>query len=78
MTDYFSKCPEAAALPNKTARSVAQFIFTTICRYSRQTQYTNASVVPCACYTLALIKNRAVDIESVVTLQIWMCKGDDQ
>ena len=55
MIDYFSKWPEAAALPNKTARSVAQFIFTTICRYSRQTQCMNVSVVPFACYTLALL-----------------------
>ena len=31
--DYFSKWPEAMALQDKSAVSIAKFIFETICRY---------------------------------------------
>ena len=33
LVDYFSKWPEAAPLTNKKADSVAQFLYTVICRY---------------------------------------------
>lgn len=33
MIDYFSKWPEAQALPNKCAQGVACFIYKTTCRY---------------------------------------------
>ena len=33
MIDYFSKWPEATALPDKTAKGVAQFIYRTCCRW---------------------------------------------
>ena len=32
-TDYFSKWPEAAALPNKNAISVATFLYSLYCRF---------------------------------------------
>jgi hypothetical protein len=32
LVDYFSKWPEAAALPNKKAESVASFLYKIICR----------------------------------------------
>ena len=32
-TDYFSKWPEACALPNKNATSVANFLYSLYCRY---------------------------------------------
>ena len=40
MIDYFTKWPEAAALPDKTAKGVAQFIFTTICRYTNKLNFS--------------------------------------
>ena len=33
LVDYFSKWPEAAPLKDKTAASVALFLFETFCRY---------------------------------------------
>lgn len=33
LVDYFSKWPEAAPLPNKTAEGVALFLFDLFCRY---------------------------------------------
>ena len=33
LTDYFSKWPEAQAIPNKSAKCVANFIFKMILRY---------------------------------------------
>ena len=33
LVDYFSKWPEAAALPDKTAESVVSFLYKMICRY---------------------------------------------
>ncbi len=33
LMDYFSKWPEAAALPDKRAESVALFLYRMICRY---------------------------------------------
>ncbi len=38
LIDYFSKWPEAAALPNKEAEGVAIFIYRMICRYSYSIQ----------------------------------------
>ena len=35
MIDYFTKWPEAAALPSKSADGIAQFIYQTMCRYNR-------------------------------------------
>jgi len=32
LVDYFSKWPEAEALPNKTAKGVAMFLFKLMCR----------------------------------------------
>lgn len=32
MVDFFSKLPEAAPLPNKNVKSVAQFLYQMICR----------------------------------------------
>ena len=32
-TDYFSKWPEAAPLPDKTAVDVAEFLFSLFCRH---------------------------------------------
>ena len=33
LVDYFSKWPEAAPLPNKTAVGVASFLYELFCRY---------------------------------------------
>ena len=33
LVDYFSKWPEAAAIPSKEAKEVAFFLFKMICRY---------------------------------------------
>ena len=33
MTDYFSKWPEAQAIPNKSAKCVSEFLFRMILRY---------------------------------------------
>lgn len=32
LIDYFTKWPEAAAIPDKTAKGIAQFIYRTFCR----------------------------------------------
>lgn len=33
LVDYFSKWPEAEALPDKSAKSVALFLYKMMCRY---------------------------------------------
>ena len=46
LVDYFSKWPEAAPLPDKSARSVALFLYKMMCRYT--CMYNNGRLVNAA------------------------------